>query len=51
MELVEDSGETRTYVNRDLLNQVKEKFPETAGMKNTQIVEWALRKLMTMLEA
>jgi len=38
----------RAYVNVDILAQVKETFPETGGLSATGLVDWALRKLLTL---
>jgi hypothetical protein len=49
MQAIEDQA--RIYADRTLLNQVKEKYPETGGMTFTGIVDWALRKLLQAKEA
>jgi hypothetical protein len=38
--------EARIYADKALLNQLKEKYPETGGMTFTGLVEWAIRKLL-----
>lgn len=39
---------SRPYVERDLIEDIKTKYPETKGMNYTTLVEWALRKLLTL---
>ena len=39
----------RAYVNSDLLQVVKKRFPETEGLSTTGLVDWALRKLLVEL--
>jgi len=38
--------DARVYVNRELLDAVKEKFPETKGLKYSGLVDFALRKTL-----
>jgi hypothetical protein len=38
--------ESRPVVSKTLVNQVKEKYPETGGMTIAGLIEWALRKLL-----
>jgi len=40
--------ETRVYVSKRLLNELKEKFAETEGMTFTGVVDWALRYLLKL---
>jgi hypothetical protein len=35
-----------TRTDRDLIQQIKEKYPETKGMTATGVIDWALRKLL-----
>jgi hypothetical protein len=39
--------DVRTYTDSELVEQIKDKYPETVGMTATGVVDWALRKLLT----
>jgi hypothetical protein len=41
------SCRSRIFVERNLIQNIKKKFPETTGMKDgTVVVDWALRKFL-----
>lgn len=44
MEAVDD--ETRIYASKKLMDEVKQAYPEAAGMTYTGLTEWAFRKLL-----
>jgi len=39
---------SRLQVEKQLLNELRKSYPETKGMTYTGIVDWALRKLLTL---
>ena len=43
--------EIKVRVERELLEKLKEKFPETKGLTYTGTVDWALRVLLKFKEA
>jgi len=46
----ETDPEKRVYANAKLMQNVKQEYPETKGMTYSGLVEWALRKLLTLKE-
>jgi hypothetical protein len=36
----------RPVVKSELLEQVKEKYPEVKGLTTTAVIDWALRKVL-----
>ena len=41
--------QTRVWVEKELLNNLKDAFTETKGMTYSGLVDWALRYLLTTL--
>lgn len=47
----EEKDEIMVRVKRELLKQIKEKFPEARGLTNASTVDWAIRYLLKIKEA
>ena len=47
----EEKDEIKVRVKRQLLKEIKEKFPEARGLTNASTVDWALRVLLKFKEA
>ena len=46
-----ENKEARARVASELIQKVKQKFPETEGMTATGLVDWALRYLLKLKQA